>query len=229
MSRVIQEVQSNVRSGINSNVTDNHPNNHGRNSNTNGKTNIQTTSYKKNDKRTVHRDNDDSNLIKQQSANSSTVKKEVFIIGDSMIKYVNGREVSRNNSVKVRSHPGATADDFNHYVRPTVRKKPNLIIIHSGTNDIQNNVNTLQKIRKVISSIKEYDTDDNIKIALSSIIHRSDHDFEDKINETNRKLENLCKGKGMIFINNSNIDSTCLNKSGTFSLMKTFSKAVNSV
>ena len=106
-----------------------------------------------------------------------------------------------------------------------------MIIIHSGTNDIQNNVNTLQKIRKVISSIKEYDTDDNIKIALSSIIHRSDHDFEDKINETNRKLENLCKGKGMIFINNSNIDSTCLNRSklhlnesGTSLLIKFFFK-----
>ena len=119
---------------------------------------------------------------------------------------------------------------------PLFVKKPNLIIIHSGTNDVENNINTLQKIRKVISSIKEYDSDDNIKIALSSIIHRSDHDFEDKINETNRKLENLCKGKGMIFINNSNIDSTCLNRSklhlnesGTSLLIKIFSKAVNSV
>ena len=71
---------------------------------------------------------------------------------------------------------------------------------------------------------------------MSSIIHRSDHDFEGKINETNRKLENLCKGKGMIFINNSNIDSTCLNrsklhlnKSWTSLLIKSFSKAVNSV
>ena len=88
-----------------------------------------------------------------------------------------------------------------------------MIIIHSGANDIQNNVNTLQKIGKLISSIKEYDTDDNIKIALSSIINRSDHDFEDKINETNRKLENLCKGKAIIFTNNSNIDSTCFNTS----------------
>ena len=88
---------------------------------------------------------------------------------------------------------------------------------------------------KVISSIKKYDTDDNIKIALSSMIHRSDHDSEDKINETIRKLENLCKDKGMIFINNRNIDSTCLNrsklllnKSGTSLLIKNFSKAVNS-
>ena len=68
------------------------------------------------------------------------------------------------------------------------------------------------------------------------MIHRSDHNFEDKINETNRKLENLCKGKGMIFINDSNIDSTCLsrsklhlNKRETSLLIKNFSKAVNSV
>ena len=40
------------------------------------------------------------------------VKKEVFIIGDSMLKYVNGEEVSRNDSVKGGSHPGATTDDF---------------------------------------------------------------------------------------------------------------------
>ena len=143
-----------------------------------------------------------------------------------MIKYVNRREVSRNIPLKVRSHPGVTTDDFIDYFRPTVQKKPNLIIIHTGTNDI----------RKVISSMKEYNTDDNIKITLSSIIHGSDHDCEDKINETNRKLENLCKGKGMIFINNSNIDSTCLhrsklhlNKSEISLLVKNFSKAVNSV
>ena len=86
-------------------------------------TNKQTTSYKKNDKTTVNKDSDDSNLIKRQSTNSSMVKKEVSIIGDSMIKYVNGKDVSRNDSVKVRSHPGETTDDFIDYVRHTVQKK----------------------------------------------------------------------------------------------------------
>ena len=41
---------------------------------------IKTKNDKKNDKTAVHKDSDDSNLIKRQSANSSTVKKEVFII-----------------------------------------------------------------------------------------------------------------------------------------------------
>ena len=107
------------------------------------KIDMQTSSCRNSNKVTVYRDNDDINLIKWQSANSSAVKKEVFIIGDSMIKYVNGQEVSRNNPVKMRSHPGATTDDFIDYVRPTVRKKSNLIIIHTGTNDIQNNINTI--------------------------------------------------------------------------------------
>ena len=129
--RVIQDTQSNVRSGINTDVTDNHHSNHEVNTITNEKTSKQATSHKKNDKTTVHKDNNDSNLIKRQSTKSSVVKKEVFIIGDSMIKYVNGRGVSRNDSVKVRSYLGATTDDFIDYVRPTVRKKPNLIIIHS--------------------------------------------------------------------------------------------------
>ena len=110
--RVIQDTHSNVQSGINTDVTDNYSNNHGVNTITNEKTNKQITSYKKNDKTTVHKDSDDGNLIKRQSANRSMVKKKVFIIGDSMIKYVNGREVCSNDSVKVRSHPGATTDDF---------------------------------------------------------------------------------------------------------------------
>ena len=132
--QVIQYVQFNVRSGTN--VVDNQSDNHGVDTNTNEKSNIQTTFYKNNDKRTVHRDNDDdSNLIKRQSENMSGAKKQVLIIDDSMIKYVNGQEVSRNNSVKVRSRPAAATDDFIDYVRKTVGRKPNLVLIHARTND----------------------------------------------------------------------------------------------
>ena len=63
--RVIQDNQFNLRSGINTDIADNHPNNHGVNTITNEKTNKQTTSYKKNDKTTVLKDNNDSNLIKR--------------------------------------------------------------------------------------------------------------------------------------------------------------------
>ena len=79
---------------------------------------------------------------------------------------------------------------------------------------------------------QEYNTDYNTEIALSSIVHQRDHDFEDKT----RKLENLCKGKVMNFINFNNIDKFYLNrsklhlnKSGACLLIKTVSKGLNSV
>ena len=59
-----------------------------------------------------------------------------MIVGDSMIKHLNGREFSRDDSVKIRCHPGATTDDIIDYVRPTARKKPDMTIFHIGTNDI---------------------------------------------------------------------------------------------
>ena len=57
-----------------------------------------------------------------------------------MIKHANGHEDSRDDSVKIRCHPGATTDDITDYLRPTARKKPDMIIIHTGTNDIQKKV-----------------------------------------------------------------------------------------
>ena len=82
---------------------------------------------------------------------------------------------------------------------------------------------------------KENDMNNEIEIVLSSVIHRDDQDLEDEINKLNKKLENLCKGKGMRFIDNSNIKSSSLNrsklhlnKSGTALLTKNFAKIVNS-
>ena len=75
---------------------------------------------------------------------------------------------------------------------------------------------------------------DEIEIVFSSVIHQNDQDVEDEINELNKKLENLCKGKGMRFIDNSNIKSSSLkrsklhlNKSGTALLTKNFAKIVH--
>ena len=114
------------------------------------------------------------------------------------------------------THPGETANDFKIF-------KPEQMISRIT--------------KKVIFTSKEWGINDNIEITLSRIVHQSDHDFNDEINETNKwRLQNLCKRKGMIFINNNSIDSTCLNrsklhlnKSRTSLLIKNFSKAVNFV
>ena len=104
------------------------------------------------------RENKNSNNKENHGVKNFTSKKEIMTVGDSMIKQVNGHEVSRDESVKIRCHP-TTTDYIIDYVRPTARKKPDMIITHTGTNDIQNKVYTLPKVRKVIATIKEIDVE----------------------------------------------------------------------
>ena len=101
-----------------------------------------------------------------------------------MIEYMNGWGISPSSSVKIRSHPGAATEDIIDYIRPAAQKTPKMIVIRSGTNNITNKVNTLEKIRKVINAIKENEANDKIKIVLSSVIHQ---DLEDGISELNKK------------------------------------------
>ena len=112
------------------------------------------------------KENKNSNNAENHCVIKSTSKKEIMIAGDSMIKHVNGREVFSDDSVKIRFHPGATTDDIIDYVRPSASKKLDLIIIHTDTNDIQNKVNTLQKVRKVITTIKVIDVNNEVQIAV---------------------------------------------------------------
>ena len=63
-------------------------------------------------------------------------------------------------------HPGATTDDIIDYVRPTARKKPDMIIIHTGFNGLQNEVNTIYEVRMVITTIKEIDFNNKVEIAF---------------------------------------------------------------
>ena len=68
-------------------------------------------------------------------------KKNIVDIGDSMIKNVNRRDVSRGDSVKIRPHPGASTEDLTAHIKPAIRKNPDIVVIHTGTNDLQNNCN----------------------------------------------------------------------------------------
>ena len=101
------------------------------------------------------RENRNSNNKENNGVINSTSKKEIMIVGYSMIKHVNGHEVSRDDSVKIRCHLGAMTDDITDYIRP----RYDMIITHTGTNDIQNKVDSFQKVRKVIATIKEIDVE----------------------------------------------------------------------
>ena len=91
-----------------------------------------------------------------------------------MVKFLRSDEMSSvNNAVNVMKHPGSTTEDTVDYVRPVTQKKPDVIIIHVGTNDLTKGVNTMSKVRKIVSVIQEVDSTRNIQLGFSSIIQRA--------------------------------------------------------
>ena len=162
--------------------------------------------------------------------------KKVFIVGDSMIKSITGTGISRSNTVKMRPHPGATTVDICDYIKSELRHKPDVIIIHCGTNETEDGINTVRNIKKLVKVIDEYDKQNPPNVVISSLIKRYDQDFNDDIANINEKLQRFCNSKVLSFIDNNNINRTCLNKGklhlnrrGSSYLANNFKKFVGSL
>ena len=58
-------------------------------------------------------------------------RRHIFIIGDSMVKHIIGPGISKNDQVQVKTLPSAITDNIIDYIKPTVRQKPDIVIVHS--------------------------------------------------------------------------------------------------
>ena len=76
-------------------------------------------------------------------------KTKIMVAGDSLVKYLRREELSsEKNNVKVITHSGSTTEDMlDHIIKPIARRKPDTLIIHTGTNHLTNGVNTMKKVR----------------------------------------------------------------------------------
>ena len=48
------------------------------------------------------------------------------------------------------------------YIKPELRHQPDAIILHCGTNDMSNEINTLKKLKNILKEIEKYDTQKNL-------------------------------------------------------------------
>ena len=63
-------------------------------------------------------------------------KKRVTVI-DSMVKFVKSENLSDENYIaNIRTNPGCTAEDVADYIKLIIRRKPDIILVHTGTNDL---------------------------------------------------------------------------------------------
>ena len=72
------------------------------------------------------------------------------------------------------------------YIKPELRHKPDIVILHCRTNDIANNVNTVKKMKKLVKEIEE--NDGSTDIVISGLIKRFNHNAIDDNERINEKL-----------------------------------------
>ena len=79
------------------------------------------------------RDNDEKPQAGQTNNGPKANKDSVIFVGNSMIKYVNGCDISCSHTVQVGPNPGASTHDLMDYVKPAMRKKLKALVVHAGT------------------------------------------------------------------------------------------------
>ena len=94
---------------------------------------------------------------------NNTERSKFVVIGDSIPKYLKPNDlVSRENFVKVPCQSRASTEYMLDYIKSLVRKKPDTIIIHTGTNDVTNGVKTVNNVKKLAQYNRENDGDKKI-------------------------------------------------------------------
>lgn len=179
---------------------------------------------------------ENSNTSKSKNNNSTSkikdnnnTKQVVSILGDSIIKEVKGYELStQKHRVIVKSFSGATTACMKDYVKPSLKYKPSLVVLHCGTNDLKI-CNDSEQIATNVVNLAMQISSQETKVSVSSLTSRDDK-FQQRVSEVNCFLEKMCLERNLAFLNNVNI-SACshlnrsrlhLNRKGTKLLTSNF-------
>ena len=158
-----------------------------------------------------------------------------MVVEDSKIKKVKSWELSTKDDLfAVRSFPGVNTGDLESYIKPTLKNKTELIIIHCGTNDLKNS--TPQSIAENILSLAKSSQQENNTVLVSSIVPRNDH-LDKKGKEVNIILKKRCNEMNLAFISHGNIrtryhcnyDGLHLNDKGATLFTENILSALNKV
>ena len=145
---------------------------------------------------------------------NQTTKQYTLTIGDSMIKHINLRKLSKS-LVRKSNFPGKRAEEIMLEINgiKSTSSSPSKVIIHAGTNNLpaDSSKQCCDNIKNLCTAIQNKFPD--AKIGVSGLVNRKDIDVPAKISETNDLLKDMCKQRGHTFINNSNLDGSCLNGS----------------
>lgn len=145
---------------------------------------------------------------------SSANPEEILLIGDSIIKNLQPTRMSRKK-IKKKVYSGSEIQEIKAKEANLPAVGVKIAIIHAGTNNLSDPDQTPTVIAGELDELALSIQDrENCNVIVSGIITRNDNDFDSKVKSTNHELRKLCKARNWVFTENSNIDDTCINRSG---------------
>ena len=171
------------RSNINSKINIKNINNNSKENNisSNGGDNRTNSKQKQASNNSISNNNNNSSS-KENNINSSNIngetRKTAFIIGDSMVKKIDGylltSSINHRYIVKVRPFLSAKTIDMVDYIKPTQRDfNPDVYLLHVGTNDLSSNKSPEQISLDILNLANSLKLDNNTVI-VSGIVPRDD-------------------------------------------------------
>ena len=133
----------------------------------------------------------------------------VAVVGDSILKRMSSFELRKriqSASPIVRPFIGATIEEMRDYIKPVLMKKPDVVVLHIGTNDLSNprfeeEASILQRFDNLIQEILECGA---IPI-VSFVVCTQDLEINERVKNYNKLLFDYCAKNLIIFIKHDNI------------------------
>ena len=182
---------------------------------TGSESNIQTDSY-------VNNENTDNTIAPQSTENSqkdhtsshiatpttSVNKKKILILGDNMVKHIQGWDISskldNKHKAYVPSFSSAIVKSMKDYPKPCIKEdKLDHLILHVGTNDLASENNVEKNPKSIVNLAKGLVADDRT-ISVFNIVPKNDK-LNSKAAEVNSYLESMCSNVNMYFIDNTRV------------------------
>ena len=156
-----------------------------------------------------------SRISKQSSdaQQNNRKKPSVTILGDSIVKHVEVQRVQQSLQYKqriyVKNFNGADIQDMNDFAKPIIRKTPDKVILHIGTNEIAKKNKEAEQIAREIYDLAQDIEARNITVAISELTPRADSEQNQVKNAAvNVELGRLCTSGRIPLIKHNNIDAT---------------------
>ena len=155
----------------------------------------------------------------QSNANDSkdSVPEKVsttLLIGDSMIKNVQGTKLGEavGHRVVVKSFSGATTKAMKDYLKPNLELSPDQVVLHVGTNDLKQKA-PRHLADSIVDLARQIEKTSETAVAISELISRRD-ELNEAVKTTNKHLKSYCRQNGWNFIQHQNITEKELNRGG---------------